>query len=293
MSPVLRPRSIAGAAVRRVEAFRATRSTPQTLVDDGRTRVLVTGAGGLIGGIVRPALDGEFQVRGLDVRPGPGVDWARDMRRLDAITPAFAGIDVVVDLAADASASATWDAVRTNNLPATINAFEAARRAGVKRVVYASSNHAVGMYERDEPWSAVVAGAYEGIDPEQLPRIATDAPVRPDGPYGVGKVFGEAVGRYYADAWGLSVICLRIGTVNRADRPTDTRQFATLLTHRDLVSLVRSCIAAPDEVRFGIVYGVSRNTWRLWDVGPARELVGFVPQDDVERYRAATEDAGS
>lgn len=247
--------------------------------------MLVTGAAGLIGGIVRPALSDGYQVRGLDIKPGAGVDWVRDMRRFEPIAPAFAGIDVVVDLAAVSSMTASWDEVRKNNLPATINAFEAARRAGVRRVVFASSNHVVGGYEREEPWAAVVAGAYGGIDPETFPRIGTEVPIRPDGPYGVGKAFGEAMGRYYADAWGLSVICLRIGTVSRADRPTGIRHFATLLTQRDLVTLVRCCIDAPPDVRFGVVYGVSRNTWRLWDVAAARELIGFEPSDNAESFR--------
>jgi nucleoside-diphosphate-sugar epimerase len=279
------PRSVAAALARRGRVVVASRRTPPPLDDDGRARVLVTGAAGLIGGIVRPALSGEFQVRGLDLRAGPGVDWVRDMRRLESIAPAFSGIDVVLDLAAVSSLSASWHEVRRNNVPATINAFEAARQAGVRRVVFASSNHAVGMYEREEPWASVVGGVYEGLDPATFPRLGVDVPVRPDGPYGVGKVLGEAVGRYYADACGLSVICLRIGTVNRADRPTTIRHFATLLTHRDLVSLLRCCVVAPDDVRFGIVYGVSRNMWRLWDVDAARELVGFEPVDDAEAYR--------
>ena len=134
---------------------------------------------------------------------------------------------------------------------------------------------------------ALLAHATDARESRELLRIRTDAPVRPDGPYGVGKAFGEAVGRYYADAWGLSVICLRIGTVNRADRPTGIRHFATLLTHRDLVSLVRCCIDAPPDVRFGIAYGVSRNTWRLWDVEAARELIGFEPSDNAESFRAS------
>jgi uronate dehydrogenase len=280
------PRSVAAALARRGRVAVASRRTPPPLADDGRTRVLVTGAAGLIGGIVRPALSGEFQVRGLDLRAGPGVDWVRDMRRLESIAPAFSGIDVVLDLAAVSSLSASWHEVRRNNVPATINAFEAARQAGVRRVVFASSNHAVGMYEREEPWASVVGGVYEGLDPATLPRLGVDVSVRPDGPYGVGKAFGEAVGRYYADAFEISVICLRIGTVNRVNRPTTLRHFATLLTHRDLLALVRSCIKAPADVRFGVVYGVSRNTWRLWDLESARDLVGFEPGDDVETFRA-------
>lgn len=280
-----RARSAAAVVARRARFAVASRREPAPLADDGRTRVLVTGAAGLIGGIVRPALSDEYQVRGLDARPGPGVDWVRDMRRLDSLGSAFAGSDVVVDLAAVSSLTASWDEVRRNNVPATINAFEAARLAGVRRVVFASSNHAVGMYEREEPWASVVDGVYDGLDPDTLPRLGVDAPVRPDGPYGVGKVLGEAVGRYYVDACGMSVICLRIGTVNPENAPTTPRHLATLLTHRDLVSLVRCCIAAPSDVGFGIVYGISRNTWRIWDIESARELVGFEPADDAEAYR--------
>ncbi len=279
------PRSVAAALARRGRFVLASRRTPPPFGDDGRTRVLVTGAGGLIGGIVRPALSGEYYVRGLDVRRAPGVDWVRDMRRFESIAPAFSGVDVVLDLAAVSRLGASWNEVQWNNVPATVNTFEAARQAGVRRVVFASSNHAVGMYEREEPWASVVDGVYAGLDPATLPRLGVDVPVRPDGPYGVGKVLGEVVGRYYADASGISVICLRIGTVNRTDAPTTPRHFATLLTHRDLVSLVRCCIAAPGDVGFGIVYGVSRNTWRLWDVDAARELVGFEPVDDAEAFR--------
>jgi len=225
-------------------------------------------------------------VHGLDAKAGPGVQWARDMAKLRRAEGVFEGMDAVIDLAADASVSASWKSVRQNNIPATLNAFEAARKAGVRRVIFASSNHVVGMYERDEPYASVVAGAYDGLDPVALHRLGADVAIRPDGPYGVGKAFGEAAARYYAEMYGLSVICLRIGTVNAANRPTNTRQFATLLTHRDLVHLVRCCLAAPESVRFGVFYGVSANTWRFWDIDDARETIGYRPQDDAERWRS-------
>jgi uronate dehydrogenase len=247
--------------------------------------VLVTGAGGLIGGILRDGLRDAYTVRGLDARPGRGVDVVADMSDLAAIGPAFEGVDAVVDLAANSDADASWDAVRANNLPATVNAFEAARLAGVRRVVFASSNHVVGMYERDEPYASVVAGRYDGLDPTTLARLDETSPIRPDGPYGIGKAFGEATARFYWEEHGISAVCLRIGTVNREGRPTNARHFATLLTHRDLVTLVRCCLAAPPAVGFAIVYGVSANTWRMWDIERARELIAYEPRDDAERWR--------
>jgi len=256
-------------------------------VDDTRSKphVLVTGAAGLVGGIVCNVLSDDYVVHGLDVARGDHVEWRRDMTKLRRIERAFDGMTTVVDLAANPNPSASWSEVRKNNLPATLNTLEAARRRGVERVVFASSNHVVGMYEQDQPYASVVAGSYDGLDPATFPRLGIDAPIRPDGPYGVGKAFGEAAGRYYADAHGISVVCLRIGSVRSEDRPTTPREFATLLTHRDLGDLVRRCLRAPLSVVFDIFYGVSANTWRLWDIEHARRTIGYAPQDDAETYR--------
>lgn len=239
------------------------------------SRVVITGAGGLVGGILTDGLRADFELRGIDARDGV------DLRDLGAAERAFAGAEVVIDLAAKSSTRTSWQEVYANNLPATANALEAAQRAGVRRVIFASSNHVTGLYERDHPYSAIVAGEYDGLDPPSIPRITSAHPIRPDGPYGVGKAFGEAAGRFYADVYGLSVICLRIGTVNSENRPRNARERATLLTHRDLVHLVDACIRAPDELRFAIFYGVSANTWRFWEIGDATAAVGYAPRDDA------------
>jgi nucleoside-diphosphate-sugar epimerase len=252
---------------------------------NGRDRILVTGAAGTIGSLIVNALSDAYVVRGLDVERGSGVDWVADMKKLEQIEKAFRGMSAVVDLAADPRVSAPWSSILRNNLPATANALEAARRAGVRSFVFASSNHVVGMYERDEPYASVVAGSYEGLDPERLPRLKADVPIRPDSPYGIGKAFGEAAARYYSDTYGLQVICLRIGSVHASDRPLEPRQFATLLTHRDLAHLVRCCLSAPPALRFAVFYGVSRNTWRFWDIDDAREAIGYTPADDAEQWR--------
>lgn len=251
----------------------------------GRHEILVTGAAGLIGGIVARGLADDYAVRGLDVTRDPQVTRRGDMTRLRSVEGAFRGAWAVVDLAADARLSAPWKAVRKNNIPSSLNALEAARKAGVRRLVYASSNHVVGRYEADEPYASIIAGKYDGLDPKTIPKLRVDAPIRPDSPYGVGKAFGEAAARLYAESTDLSVICLRIGTVNRADRPLEPRHFATLLTHGDLVRLVRCCLVAPDSLRFGVYYAVSGNTWRFWDLEPAREDLAYEPRDDAEAFR--------
>ncbi len=249
-------------------------------------RVLITGASGLIGGVLRDAFVEQYTLSGVDIRPASGLEsLVADMNDLEAVRPAFEGVDTVVDLAAVPSQFSPWSVVYENNIPSTYNTLEASRAAGVKRVIFASSNHATGMYETDHPYSAIVEGRYEGLDPLAIPYITTEMPVRPDGPYGIAKVFGEATGRYFSDQYGLSVLCLRIGTLNPESLPMNPRQFATLLTHRDLVHLVERCIEASDDLRFAIFYGVSNNKWRFWDISNARELVGYTPRDDAEAWR--------
>jgi len=248
-------------------------------------RVLILGAGGLIGGILWERLAGTHSLRGLDRRRDRrrGIGRA-DVRRLRPSNAAFEGVEVVVDLASGAAADLPWaDAYR--DMWGRVNVLEAARLNGVRRYVFASSNHVTGMYELDQPYAAIVAGEYEGLDPGSTPLIAPDWPICPDGAYGVGKAFTEAAARFYADRHGLSCICLRIGSVRADDRPARPREFATLLTHSDLVRLVETALAAPADLRFGVYYGVSANTWRFWDLANAREELGFEPADDAERFR--------
>jgi uronate dehydrogenase len=145
------------------------------------------------------------------------------------------------------------------------------------------------MYERDQPYAAIVAGEYEGIDPAAIPLITTDWPMRPDSPYGAGKAFAEVAARYYAEQFGISCICLRIGTVRAEDLPSTPRHYATLLTHGDLVRLVDCALRAPLELRYGVYYGVSANAWRFWDIENAAKELGFEPQDDAERFRSAVD----
>ncbi len=246
--------------------------------------VLITGAAGLLGRILRQGLGDAYDVRGLDRRRSEGVLRA-DMARGRGLARAFDGVDAVIDLAGVPDVETAWSDVYANNIPATINALEAARAAGARRFVYASSNHVTGLYERDDPYARIVAGDVDGLDPAEIPLIRAGDPLRPDSPYALGKSLGEAAGRFYAEEHGLSVVCLRIGTVNEEDRPLNARHLATLLTHRDLVSLVDHALRAPAELVYAVYYGVSANTWRFWDVENAKEI-GWSPVDDAEHFRA-------
>ena len=250
-----------------------------------RRRILITGVSGVVGRLLHDGLADAYALRGLDVENDDRVGFHASMTELSTVQAAFEGQDTVIDLAASSDFRSPWPVVQGNNLPATYNALEASRRAGVRRMIYASSNHVTGMYERDPPYSAIVAGDYEGLDPLSFPRIDVRAPMRPDGPYGLGKAFGELAARYYSEEFGLSVICLRIGHVNGDSRPHNSRHFSTLLTARDLVHLVEQCIEAPEDLRFATYYGVSNNTWRIWDIDDARAAIAFHPKDNAEVWR--------
>jgi len=253
--------------------------------DSARPGVLVTGAGGTIGRVLRAGLVDSYALRTVDQAPGTGVDLVADVRQSERMEAACAGASAVVDLAANSRVDTSWAAVKENNITAAVAMLEAAHCAGVGRVVLASSNHVTGMYERDEPYASLLAGRCDGLDPSTLRRIRADWPVRPDSFYAVGKCAAEAAGRYYVEEHGLSVICLRIGTVNQQDRPRNPREYATLLTHRDLVQLVQRCLEAPLDLRFAVFYGVSRNTWRIWDIEDAGSALGYAPVDDAESFR--------
>lgn len=249
-------------------------------------KVLITGATGLIGRILWRGLAGEHDLRGIDRNaPRRGEVERADLTRLEEIEKLFEGVEAVVDLAGFPDLDKPWQRVWQNNLPATMNVLEAARGAGVRRYVFASSNHVTGLYEEDEPYASIVAGRTGGLSPDAIRRIRTSDPIRPDSPYGLGKVFGEAAARYAAETGGPAAVCLRIGTVNDIDRPTTERHYATLLSHADLVRLVDRALRAPDDIRFAVHYGVSANTWRIWEIEDARETIGYVPEENAERFR--------
>jgi uronate dehydrogenase len=238
-------------------------------------RVLVTGAAGTIGRALRHGLRGRYLIlRLLDVAPqreaGPGEEVVTiDLNDRAATEAAMRDVDMVVHLAAIPH-EAPFDDILAGNITTTYSVFEAARRAGVRRVVFASSHHVTGFYPRDES-------------------IGPDDPVRPDSFYGVSKVFGEALGRLYADKHGLEVVCLRIGGFG--ERPTRPRHLNIWLSPRDCVQLVRCSLEAPG-VGFTVVYGVSANT-RSWWTDDAAAALGYHPHDNAEDFVAQLEGAPS
>jgi nucleoside-diphosphate-sugar epimerase len=247
-------------------------------------RILITGMSGLIGGIMRQALEPRYDLVALNRRPAPGVRCVQaDIADLQAIRPAFDGVDVVLHLAALARGTGSWEEILHHNVIGTYNVFEAARQAGVQRVVFASSGSVISNHELDSPYGELVQGPDQPL-PKQWSPITHLSPVRPQGLYGCSKVWGEALGRWYSDEYGLSVLCVRIGAVRPTDRPTEPRHYSVWCSHRDLVQVLEKCITAPTELRYDLFYAVSNNRRNYRDLVHAREVLGYVPQDSADAF---------
>lgn len=237
------------------------------------TCVLVTGAAGRIGSRLRSGLPPlGWRLRCLDLT-GPaepdGLPWSicdigdiGDVGDREALAKAMVGAEAVVHLAGIPTEGPFAD-LRQANIEGTYQVFEAARHAHVPRVIYASSNHAVGFHESGT-------------------QLTTAVRTRPDSLYGVTKVFGEALGSFYADRYGMDVAAVRIGSC--FDRPPGERGLATWLSPNDSVRLIDALLRAP-SFGFQVLYGISANTRAWWDLEPARAL-GYRPEDDAEVFAA-------
>ena len=232
-------------------------------------RVLITGAGGGIGSALRETLRGVYPVLRLSdrvelaaARDGEEID-RTEISDMAAVERMVAGCDGIIHLGGN-SGEAAWDVILQSNIVGLYNVFEAARRAGVQRIVMATSNHAVGFYPRAQT-----------IDHRVVPR--------PDSRYGVSKAFSEALASLYADKHGIGFLCVRIG--NFGTRPIDKRRLSIWVSPRDLTQLVRIGLDHPD-LHYEIVYGVSDNRRSWYDNANAVRL-GYRAQDDSEPYAAA------
>jgi len=238
-------------------------------------RLLLTGAAGGLGRVLRPRLARLCTtLRVTDIADlgaaaaGEEVVPAR-LEDADAVLALLAGVDAVVHLGG-VSVEGPFEPILRANIVGVHNLYEAARRHGVGRIVFASSNHVTGFYRQDEVVSPL-------------------DPIRPDGNYGVSKAFGELLSRFYFDRYGIETVCLRIGS--SFAEPKDRRMLATFLSFDDLERLVVASLTAP-VVGHSVVYGVSDNARTWWDNTPARHL-GFRALDSSEPFRAAVEAAAA
>ncbi|MCA9879438.1 MAG: NAD(P)-dependent oxidoreductase, partial [Thermomicrobiales bacterium] len=240
-------------------------------------RVMVTGAAGGVAGRLRRLMPGLYpEIVWSDRAPLPDPRPDETFLQLDladagAVERGLEGVDGIVHLGG-ASIEKPWETILEANIVGCYNLFEAARRAGAPRIVFASTNHVMGMYDRDGMWP-----------------IFADQPIRPDSLYGVSKAFGEALGRFWYDQHGVSVICLRIGWM--LPEPHDEIARWMWLSPRDCAQLVSRAIES--DVGFDIVYAISQNASRRWDITKTIEHFGYRPQDDAEGQFVAPDQAAT
>ena len=255
--------------------------------------ILVTGAGGLIGGIIIEKIHNNNFV-GLDIvvskYPKTIISDISDIEKLENIMLSNR-IDTVIHLAAYPSVSDEWEIIRKNNIEGTRNVFDASMIAKVKKIIFASSNHAVGLYENDDPYKKIISGNYDNLE-DNFDLIKPDCLVRPDSYYGVSKAFGENLGRYFHEKYGIKIACLRIGTVNKDNSPLSgtnikydsKRFFSTWCSHDDLAGLIEACINS-EKVTFNIFFGVSNNKWKIWDISNQKRILNYSPKSNAESFR--------
>ncbi len=224
----------------------------------------ITGSSGRIGSALRPLLRAHYRLRLLDLNPPiqalEEVEEFQqlDVSRLEPLQAAFADVGAVLHLAGQPSTSAPWSSVLKENIEASHSVLEAARRNGIAKVVFASTNHVMGFYHLERAWP-----------------IDTRAPIRPDSLYGVSKACGEALARYYADAFQMSIICLRIGWF-LTEQPADS---VLWISPRDLAQIVM--LSLQTSRGFAIYNATSDNPQRHWDLQAARDELGYAPEDKV------------
>lgn len=236
---------------------------------DGKKKVLITGAAGDIGRMLREHLRDRYDLR-LMVHSnradfGPDEDVvAGDILDLDSMCRLVKGCDAVAHFAVIGDTTRDEPDRTLDNIAGSYNVVEACRINGVNKLVFASTNHVTGMYERDG-----------------LP-CQPDLPVRPDGLYGAGKAGVEALYHYYSDQYGLSIISIRIGSCTPLGKPAHRRHLATWLSPADISQLVWRSVES--DVRWLIVYGVSGNTRRYFSIESAQQVLGYAPSDNAEDY---------
>lgn len=229
-------------------------------------RVLITGAAGALGTALRGQLKGVYPaLRLTDIAPMPEAGAGEEVIQAD-LTDA----SVLPDLMRDVdgllvfgghSIEKDWDQILSTNIDALHALYMEAVAAGTQRIVFASSNHAIGFYHRDVP-------------------LKGSEPMRPDSRYGLSKSFGELLGQHVADRYGIGVMSIRIGSC--FPKPTNARHLSTWMSQRDLAQLCRIGLETP-ELHNQVVWGISANTRGWWDNAAAFAL-GYSPQDNAEAY---------
>ena len=256
-----------------------------------RKKVLVTGLSGVVGKAMRPALEERYEISSMSRN---GMDDIAEDRNfignvsdMESLRPAFEGIDIVVNLAASGGQgdpdgmNGSWETMLKYNIVGCYNVLEVAKQAGVSRVILASSGATANGYEWEEPYKSLVSKEDVPL-PESWEMVSETSEPKPIHLYGVTKLFGEDLGRFYAATTDLSVINIRISNTGPIDAPQPGRGQANWQSYRDLQQLIIKIIEAPTSLKFDIFWATSDNKRMFRDNAHAKEVLGYAPQDGAD-----------
>lgn len=260
---------------------------PDDKKPDRKKKVLVTGASGLIGGLVIEHLGDRYELTGLARRPVDAIPSLQaDITDAEGIKPAFEGVHTVLHLAAaTAGLTELWEPTMAITVQGTLNVYEAAREAGVKRVVFMSSgNTQLGyMFDQGQPYWKLANMREDDPDfPTEWRMITLEDGPYPNNPYAVGKLFGEHVGRLYADLHGISSLVIKLGGVLQENRPHVRGIWPGFLDQMDAIDMIDRCIGAPDELMYDVFNAISNNKWRWREIEHGADVLGWTPKGSAE-----------
>ncbi|MFN8491030.1 MAG: NAD(P)-dependent oxidoreductase [Caldilineaceae bacterium] len=251
-----------------------------------KPKVLITGASGLIGRLTIAGLSDKYEFSGLNRRPVEGIPCLQaDINDAAVIKPAFQGMEMVLHLSAYTEDIQDWAGTMATTVMGTLNVFQAAQEAGVKRVVFMSTGSTMCGWEWDDglPYGKLAHGEYDKVN-APWPLLDQNDPPRPDSPYGVGKLFGEQCGRWFSDHYGMSVLCIRLGAVLDTDRPKLLRHFPGYLSQADAVQMIDKCLSAPMTLKYDIFDAISENRYRWRDTRHAKSVLGWAPTGSSDNF---------
>lgn len=243
------------------------------------THVGITGANGKVGRVLIEGLKDDYEVRAITRREVDFPSTVVTLDDIDAIAEAFDGLEAIIHLGADPSPGSPWESIRDNNIDATYNVFEACVKAGVKRMVFASTNHTMHGH--------TIRATPETLDPGKKVRLKLSDPPNPDSLYAVSKLFGEQIGKLYSERHGIEFVGMRIGWLIEGNDPeskkgTSAEDYmrAMWLSHRDCVAAHRRAIEV--DTQYMLAYVISRNDRRVFDLEETEAKLGYHPQDNSE-----------
>ena len=244
-------------------------------------KIGITGAEGTIGSVLRKGLSNKYKIISFTLQTQDFESVQIDLSNNNEIKGKFEGLDALIHLAADPRPEASWESVKKNNLEATYNVYNEVKNAGVKKIIFASTNHT--------QHGDTLLSTPETLDLKKNKILSLENNTNPDSLYAVSKLFGEDLGKYFSEQHKIKFIGLRIGWIVKGDDPTimcgtpsEDYLRSMYLSHRDCIQAFERALESSKD--FLIAYAISNNSTKVFDLKETSRALNFYPEDDSENY---------